>query len=200
MAKKTTKRKSTPSKAADHNDSTPDVLPEVCKIKHDVIDREFQSVKDGEAKRHLEIKKMIESLEDSIKEDVKESHTNLKDKIVLTEKTIGDKIDSLSAFDDTLKGNGSPGVWESIRSLNKTVKIIMSILMIIVIFELGGSWSKINWESLRERIWGSPETKQVEEVKTKEVESKEVKKEEVVPEEIAPKEVDKGPAFEPIPE
>ncbi len=162
MTKKITKDKSTSRKAADHNTILSEALPEICKLKHDVIDKEFQNIKIGENKRHEELKDMIGSLRNIIKEEVKESHANLKDKIVLTEKIIGNKIDSLSAFDDTLKGNGSPGVWESIRSLNKTVKIIMSILTIIVIFELGGSWNRINWDSLREKIWRTPEIKQVE--------------------------------------
>jgi hypothetical protein len=158
MAKKTTKD-STPN---DHSDVLEGMTPIVCQLKHVAIDKEFENIKSDAEKRHDEIKSMIESLQETISQDVETSHTNLKDKIVLTEKTIGDKIDSLSDFDDTLKGNGTPGIWESVRSLNKTVKIIMSILIIIVIFELGGSWSKINWDSLREKIWGSPEAKQVE--------------------------------------
>jgi hypothetical protein len=183
MAKKTTRSKSTSGEAAKKSNVPSDAVPEICKLKHDVIDKELLEIKRDEDRRHEELKKMIGSLQDTIKEDVKESHSSLKDKIVLTEKTIGEKLDKLSIFDDTLKGNGTPGVWESIRSLNKSVKIIMSILIIIVIFELGGSWSKINWESLRERIWGSPDTKQVEPVKeeVKTVEEKKVEKKEIKP-------------------
>jgi len=165
---KTTTRKTTKSNNVDQGVIPSEVLPEICKMKHDVIDKEFNNIKNDADRKHEEIKEMILSFRDSIKEDVSKSHSNLKDKIVLTEKTIGDKIDSLSEFDDTLKGNGSPGVWESIRSLNKSVKIIVSILIIIVTFELGGSWSRINWDTLREKLWGTPETNQVEPVEKKE--------------------------------
>ena len=168
MAKKITNKKTTSEKITDQTATQNDILPDVCRLKHIAIDKELDGMKHNAEKRHEEIKSMIGSLQEIIKEDAKISHGNLKDKIVLTEKTIGDKIDSLSAFDDTLKGNGTPGVWESIRSLTKTVKVIMSILIIIVIFELGGSWSRINWQSLREKIWGPPQTKQIEPAEKKE--------------------------------
>lgn len=161
MAKRTTDKKSTPENADDQFNN------DVCKLKHIVIDKEFGNMKDDGERRHEEIKTMIENLQKAIKQDVKNSHINLKDKIVLTEKIIGDKIDSLTEFDDTLKGNGAPGIWESIRSLNRAVKIIISIMIIMVIFELGGTWSRLNWDVIRKKLGISPKTKQEEKVEGK---------------------------------
>ncbi len=151
MAKK--QRKATSSEQPDTSDETTSI---VCRLKHEAIDKEFDAIKIDEDRRHEEIKELIKTVKEEIVKDVKTSHDNLKDKIVLVDKTVGDKIDSLSDFDDTLKGNGKPGVWESIRSLNKMVKVLISIMSIIVILELGGSVNKINWDKLREKIWGPP--------------------------------------------
>ena len=158
MVKKT-KKNSTPD---NHFDILERTTPAVCQLKHMAVDKEFENIKENAERRHEEIKSMIDGLQKNIKQNIKVSNANLKDKIILTEKTIGDKIDSLSEFDDTLKGNGAPGVWESIRSLNKIIKCLGIILCAIVILELGGSWNKIDWKSLRIKIWGPPQTKQIE--------------------------------------
>ena len=157
MAKKKSKKEKTSQNIDDQFNI------EICNLKHIAIDKEFQSLKTDADKRHEELVGIIQASQDNIKEDVKASNVNLKDKIVLIEKTIGDKIDSLSEFDDTLKGNGAPGIWESIRSINRMIKIIFAVLLIIITLELGGTWNRINWESIRKKFGISPETKQVEE-------------------------------------
>jgi len=141
-----------------------DLTPIVCQLKHEAIDKEFSNIKIDADRRHEEIKSMIKALHKELKKDVKTSHANLKDKIILTDKTVGDKIDSLSEFDDTLKGNGTPGVWENIRSINRMVKILISIVTIIIILELGGSVNRIDWDVIRDKF-KRPPAAQVEPVK-----------------------------------
>ncbi len=162
MAKKKSEKEKTSQNTNEQFDNSTQFNTEICKLKHIAIDKEFQSLKTDADKKHEELVRIIQTSQDNIKEDVRASNANLKDKIVLTEKIIGDKIDSLSEFDDTLKGNGTPGIWESIRSINRMIKIICGVLLIIIILELGGSWNRINWESIRKKFGISPETKQVE--------------------------------------
>ena len=164
MAKKTT-RKTTENNIVDQTVTSSEVLPEICKIKHDIIDKEFNNIRNDANKKHEEIKEMISSFRDAVKDDLNKSHSNLKDKIVLTEKTIGDKIDSLSEFDDTLKGNGTPGVWESIRLLRWRVGINLTLMTIILILVLGGDFRGITFEKIKQRLGlNKTEVKQVEEV------------------------------------
>ena len=77
---------------------------------------------------------------------------SLKDKIVLSEKLTGKKIDDLDSFDNTLKGNGDPGIWESIRTMKRNIKIILWILAFIVLLELGGNWRGVTFDKIREKL------------------------------------------------
>jgi len=157
-----------------------DFLPEVCKIKHDVIDNNFaeikkniSEIKEEEHDQHEEIKNMISKLS----RDVILSHTNLKNKIVLINKSMGDKIDELNRFDKTLRGNGDPGVWESVRSNRELIKanrkigywfigVFSAILIILIILTLGGSWNGVSKKTIGEE---SQRIKRVE-ITPKEVE------------------------------
>lgn len=139
----------------------------ICKLKHIAIDKEFENIKIDANKRHDEIKELIKDLKDGIKKNVRESQENLKDKIVLTEKTIGDKIDKLSQFDDTLKGNGTPGVWESIRSLKWKFGIMITLLSAIIILFVGGNVKGVTWVKIKSVFgFSNTETKQVEPIKS----------------------------------
>ena len=167
MAKKTTKKKST---IDDQSNILDQMTPAVCQLKHIAIDKELESIKDQAEKRHEEIKSIIGTLQEGIKKDVEASHDNLKDKIVLTEKTIGDKIDSLSAFDDTLKGNGKPGVWESIRMLKWKFTAMISLLVVITIILIGGSVKGVTKEKIKKFFgYGSTTTTKKVEPAKKEV-------------------------------
>lgn len=135
----------------------------ICKLKHIAIDKEFQIIKDDSDIRHAELVELIQNLQNNIKGSVKESHDNLKDKIVLTEKIIGDKIDSLSEFDDTLKGNGDPGVWESIRALTWKFRLMITMLFIMFILFIGGNVKGVTWNKVKSVFGWKVESKQVEE-------------------------------------
>ena len=152
MAKKTASKKNTPKETPTSSDNIDKFNVKICEFKHEVIEKEFKNIKTDAEKRHEEIKNILQ-----------ESQNNLKDKIILTEKILGEKIDKLSDFDDTLKGNGKPGVWESIRLLNKSVKIIIGILVLIVILNLGGNFRGLTWEKIKDKIgMSNTETKQVD--------------------------------------
>jgi hypothetical protein len=143
-------------------DTLADITPIVCRLKHEAIDKELEAIKDNTEKRHEEMKSMIDSLQDNIKKDIEASNDNLKDKIVLTEKSIGEKLDKLSNFDDTLKGNGTPGVWESIRALTWKFRLMIAMLSIMLILFIGGNIKGVTWNRIRAFFGGKVESKQVE--------------------------------------
>lgn len=131
--------------------------PEACKLKHKAIDKELEEGKALEEKNHQELKEMLLGL----KKDMKEDNENLKNKIILTEKNIGDKIDQLDDFDDSLRGNGDPGVWETLRLYKWQIRIIFLILSIIIILALGGNFKGITKDKIKDRFSLSPQ-KQVD--------------------------------------
>ena len=134
-----------------------DFNPDVCKLKHKAIDKELEERKQLFEKNHQELKDMILGL----KKDMKEDNDNLKNKIILTEKNIGDKIDALDDFDDSLRGNGNPGVWETLRLNKWQIRIIFLILSIIIILALGGNFKGITKDKIKDRFTPAPQ-KQVD--------------------------------------
>jgi len=163
---------------------------DICKLKHAAIDKELKNIETNNSKKYEEddkkheelmgiiqnfqknVKEDIENVHTRIKEDNKKDYNNLKDKIILTEKIIGGKIDKLNEFDDSLKGNGHPGIWESIRILKWKYRISAAFLVIIFILVLGGDIRGITIDKIK-KCFGID--KQVE---TKQVEEKEIKQEE----------------------
>lgn len=143
-------------------------LSEVCQVRHtaiekdigeirkdiDEIEKNMEAIKQEEHKENDEIKKIIKELSD----DMKLANENLKNKIILVNKSMGDKVDELNEFDKKLRGNGSPGVWESIRNIQRNIKVIMATLMLIIILVLGGSYRGISLEKLRQRINSNDQT------------------------------------------
>jgi len=138
-----------------------DFLPEICKIKHDNIDKDISEIKSDIE----EIKNMTSRL---TKEVIK-SHMNLKNKIILNDVRALDKIDDLVAFDKALRGNGEPGVWESVRTNKEAIKAtrkigywfiaaFIAVIVVLSIITLGGDWNGI---SKKEKLSGQ-KTKQVE--------------------------------------
>jgi hypothetical protein len=131
-----------------------DFIPAICKIKHENIDKDINDIKKDieeikieEKTQHEEIKDMIEDLSN----EAKLNHQNLKNKIILVNKSTGDKIDDLNDFDKDLRGNGDPGVWETIRNIKKDVKIIMILLIIFI----GGSIAGISLKTVKEKWFGT---------------------------------------------
>ncbi|KKK64538.1 hypothetical protein LCGC14_2983190, partial [marine sediment metagenome] len=63
-----------------------------------------------------------------------------------------------------LRGNGDPGIWESVRSIKKNMKIMMWTIIFIFILMLGGNYRGVSIESIRERLGlgGKQEVKQVD--------------------------------------
>ena len=133
---------------------------ELCRIKHKIIDKEIEDIKGIEKENRQEINKKIEDL----KKDLKKEDKNIKNKIVLTEKTVGTKIDTLAEFDEKLRGNGKPGIWETVRATNKKVTITFWIVVVMFIFMLGGDWQGISLNTIKNKIGIGKEIKQVEDL------------------------------------
>jgi hypothetical protein len=149
------------------------VLPEICKIKHDNIDKDvagikndIEEIKKDERDQHEEIKDMIEKLS----RDVLASHVNLKNKIILVNRSLGDKIDELNDFDKELRGNGDPGVWETVRANKESIRVtrkigywfigpIIGALVVLFIIALGGEWNGLGKKEDAEVV--SPKIQQV---------------------------------------
>lgn len=136
-----------------------DFIPKICDIRHDAIDKDIYNIKNdvselkhGADAKHEELKQMIKK----IGKDVQKSHENLKNKIILSEKTTGDKIDKLNDFDDKLKGNGRPGVWETVRNNRKNINIIIVLLILII----GGRISGITINTIKD-LFKEDTTKEV---------------------------------------
>ncbi len=143
--------------------------PEICELKHNNIDKDIKSIKEDikeirneENEQHEEIKEMIMGLS----KEIATSHINLKNKIVLVNKSMGDKIDDLNEFNKKLRGNGDPGIWESIRNIKRNIKIIMCTITVILILVLGGSYRGISLDGIRKRLPGQ-KIKQVEPISLK---------------------------------
>ena len=163
---------------------------EICKLKHIAMDKELRNIEINNSKKYevddkkhkelmdiiqnlrKDIKENIEDIHEDIKENIKNDYNNLKDKIVLTEKIIGGKIDKLSEFDDSLKGNGNPGIWESIRNLKWKFRITITMLIIMFILVVGGDFRGVTVDKIKKAF--GVENKQVEnkQVENKQVENK----------------------------
>ena len=150
-----------------------DFISEICILKHSCIDKDISEIKADvniikkeKRDQHEEIKDLIRNLS----QEANNSHQNLKNKIILVNKSMGDKIDELNNFDKILRGNGTPGVWEAIRSIKKNIKSILwafrAVLVIIFIcgiLVLGGSYKGISIKSVQKKFgWGKKEIKTVE--------------------------------------
>lgn len=123
-----------------------DFSSEICKIKHKTIDKDVSEIKSDIE----EIKNMVSRL---TKEVIK-SHINLKNKIILNDKIMGGKIDDLVSFDKELRGNGDPGVWESVRMNKEAIKAtrkigywfitaFIAVIVVLSIITLNGEWNGI---------------------------------------------------------
>jgi hypothetical protein len=128
-----------------------DFLPEVCKEKHKNLDKDIKEIEDEQkeiVKQNNKIKLELEG----IRKDNKNNYNNIKSKIVLTEKSIGNKIDKLNNFDDTLKGNGNPGIQENIRTIKKDVRNLRWVIIGFIVLLIGGRFIGFNLEQL-DNFW-----------------------------------------------
>ena len=138
-------------------------VSEVCRLKHEAVDKDIKNIqknieeiKNHSEINHSEIKKMIEKLS---KND-ENSYNNLKNKIVLSEQKIGSHIDELDKFDDKLKGNGKPGIWETVRAIQRNLRILIALLVL----SLGGRIFGLSFDTFVEKFYPqkTQETKQEE--------------------------------------
>jgi len=130
-------------------------IPEIWEMKHIELQNKISELKElidevkiERHKENNEIKDPINKLSDKVEETSK----NLKNKIFLTEKSLGEKIDELNDYDETLKGNGEPGIWESIRSIRRNIKILIASVVILSILSLGGNFRGVSKASIDKAI------------------------------------------------
>lgn len=154
-----------------------DIQAEMCDTKHAAIDKDINNIneiikrlKHDKEYQHDEIKQMIKTIGNNIEKNIDDKFNNLKNKIVLVEKTVGNKIDALNDFDNILKGNGKPGVFEKIRSVCKTVSTInrrflcvWAVIVIMILVMVVGDYRGISIEKIRNRVGLNKNTKKVEE-------------------------------------
>ena len=126
--------------------------PEICKLKHLGIDKELKSISDK-----------IDSLKKDLRQDVINANENLKNKVILSEKMIGEKLDVLNDFDNQLRGNGDPGVWESVRGLKWRVRILISVVLILLLLVLGGTFRGVSLAGIKKIIGINTPTEEVDE-------------------------------------
>ncbi len=130
--------------------------PEVCALKYNGLNKRTDDLHQKLRDNHKIILDAIEEVRDDLKEHTDKEMENIKSKIILSEKIMGDKIDCLDRFDSSLRGNGSPGVWESIRNIKWSIGIIIFVLTILTIWQFGGSFRGVTRESIIDSFGSNP--------------------------------------------
>ena len=115
---------------------------EICDLKHLEINRHFEDIKET-------ILAAIKNVEEKVDKDISYKEENLKNKIVIVEKGINEKIDIIDEFQDTIKGNGEPGISERMRLVELKVKYNFYIVVIIIILIFGGEFWGVTAGSIK---------------------------------------------------
>jgi len=115
---------------------------EICELKHLEINRHFEDIKEI-------ILAAIKNVEEKIDKDISYKEENLKNKIIVVEKGINEKIDIIDEFQDTIKGNGEPGISERMRSVELKVKYNFYTIVIIIILLFGGEFWGVTAENIK---------------------------------------------------
>ena len=157
---------------SDKNNNEDQFISKVCDVLHEAIDREICDIKED----MIEEKREREKNHEEIKKLIEDNYENLRNKIFISEKGVVSKIDTLDEFDSTIRGNGTPGVWESIRSINKNIKYIFCAIAFLLILTLGGSWNDISTKSIKEKILPKKEVKKEHVINTTDVKKVEAPK------------------------
>ena len=82
------------------------------------------------------------------------------------------ELNDIKEFNKELKGNGKPSVTQEVRNLKNNVKCLWAVIILIIVFSLGGNYRGITVEKIKEKlgIKKDVEVKNVEEVEIVEVE------------------------------
>lgn len=163
---------------------------QLCDIRHESVDKEIRAIsekidahrqetdkelralidridhlKDAEKEESQEIKEALAALRVDLKKDIFSHYKNLRDKIVISNRSAGEKLDSLAEFDEKLKGNGTPGIWEVVRSLTTKIRIMGTIIFIMAVMAVLGDYKNLTWRKIGEYLFGkSAKTEQVDTV------------------------------------
>lgn len=142
------------------------VIPEICDLKHLAIDKSISEIKEDLKNIQVSILKELDKKQKYCKRDFGKDHENLKDKIICSVNSANNKIDSLflqyNQLRKQLDGNGGAGLHENVRSIKKSIRWVWIILAIFIILELGGSYSGVTLESIKNRFFPQKENQKIE--------------------------------------
>jgi DNA-binding transcriptional MerR regulator len=137
---------------------------EICELKHKEIDQSLRDIKTQlqDCTEHMErgIIAAIKQVEDKLDSKMSTKEENLKNKIVVTEKSVNEKIDVLADFHAVLRGNGQPSIFELVRTLKFRQNIVLFLLVIIFFCMIAGDYRGISISKIRKFI--GLESKQVD--------------------------------------
>jgi predicted Holliday junction resolvase-like endonuclease len=137
---------------------------EVCELKHTDIHNKISDIKNQiqTSTDHMEqsILVAIKQVEDKLDSKLFMKEENLKNKVIIVEKAVNDKIDVLSEFHEVLRGNGQPSIFELVRTLKFRQNIVLFILVVIFFFMIAGDYRGISISKIRKFI--GLESKQAE--------------------------------------
>jgi hypothetical protein len=137
---------------------------EICEYKHTEIDNKLDDIKSQiQDSVHSMKEDIIEALkirEEKMSSDFTHKEEGLKNKIIVTEKGILEKVDTLADFQATLRGNGTPSIFELVRTIKFRQNMVLAALMVIFFLMIVGDYRGISIEKIRRFI--GLESKQVD--------------------------------------
>jgi hypothetical protein len=148
--------------------------PSRCRYRLELCKKEFQAVNtrienvEGNVGQSLsnhrdEVNRLLDTHQEAISKEIKAGINNVKNKVVIAQKSLGDKIDKLDEFDNTLKGNGEKGINEKARWLKWEVRLIFGWLLLITILILGGkTQGGLTLENIKNALFGTPKVEVVD--------------------------------------
>lgn len=143
---------------------------EECRLKHELINKDinatnvkiedfFEEIINHQKELKEEINKLGDYLQSKFEKEIQASNDSLKNKIILTEKSIGEKIDILDdtvdSFDSDIKGNGEPGLKEKVRLLEAKIKWNFLIIGVLVLLVFGGEFWGVTKSTIHDYFFHS---------------------------------------------
>jgi len=136
------------------------INPEVCKLKHDAIDREIVQINER-INEHEEILEDTDNL-------IEESTSQVKDKIIVTKESLSSRIDSIN---EVIVGSKDKiGILENIRRLQWGV----CTLFVLVGLLIGGKISGIGIDDIKQFLFKDTEKQVKEHIQNKDIENEDL--------------------------
>lgn len=136
------------------------INPEVCKLKHEAIDREISQINE-KINDHEEILEETDNL-------IEENTSQVKDKIIVAKESLSSRIDSINEI--IVGGKDKIGILENIRRLQWAV----SILFLLIAFLIGGKISGIGTDDIKQFLFKDKEQQVKENIQDKDIEKEDL--------------------------